>query len=136
MKKILKIIGFGISTWAAPFILSCFLYSREGEPLIDIFLIKTIMIVLFSILGVVLLVIYFKGIKKSYFKEGIIIGFVWLAINWALDLAILIPMSDMGIDIYFTRIGLRYLIIPTISMAMGYMVAYKTKTKKISSFKL
>ncbi|OYD15053.1 hypothetical protein CH333_06690 [candidate division WOR-3 bacterium JGI_Cruoil_03_44_89] len=71
MKKLLKIVGFAILLWLIPFVVSCFFYSRTGEPLFDIFLIKTIMIVLSSVLGAVLLVIYFKGITRNYPIEGI-----------------------------------------------------------------
>jgi uncharacterized membrane protein YpjA len=122
MKRILKIVGFGFLTWLIPFVVSCFLYSREGEPLINIFLIKTIMIVLFSILGALLLVIYFHRVNTGYLKEGIIVGIVWLVINWVLDLVVLVPMAKMGIGTYFAQIGLRYLMIPTMSIAIGYSI--------------
>jgi uncharacterized membrane protein YpjA len=129
MKKILKIVGFGLLTWVLPFVVSCFLYSPEGTPLIEIFLIKTIMIVLFSILGAVLLIVYFRGITKNYLKEGIVVGFVWLAINWILDFVILLPLAKMDILTYFVQIGLRYLMIPTMSIAMGYLLEIKTKSQ-------
>ncbi|MEE9176138.1 MAG: hypothetical protein V3U19_08205 [Thermodesulfobacteriota bacterium] len=127
MRRISKIVGFGFLTWLIPFVTSCFLYSGEGEPLIDIFLVKTIMIVLFSIMGALLLILYFKGIAGNYLKEGIIVGLVWLVINWVLDLVVLVPISKMGIATYFAQIGLRYLMIPTMSIAMGYLVEIKRK---------
>jgi uncharacterized membrane protein YpjA len=127
MKKYLKIGLFGFITWLIPFIVSCFFYSREGEPLIDIFLIKTIMIVLFSVVGALLLIIYFKGITGDHLKEGIIVGFVWLIINWVLDLVVLVPMAKMGIATYFAQIGLRYLMIPIMSIAMGYLIEVKNE---------
>lgn len=122
MKKLLKIVGFAILLWLIPFVVSCFFYSRTGEPLFDIFLIKTIMIVLSSVLGAVLLVIYFKGITRNYLIEGIAVGLVWLVINWVLDFVVLIPISKMGTATYFAQIGLRYLMIPTMSIAIGYSI--------------
>jgi uncharacterized membrane protein YpjA len=80
------------------------------------------MIVLFSILGALLLVIYFHRVNTGYLKEGIIVGIVWLVINWVLDLVVLVPMAKMGIGTYFGQIGLRYLMIPTMSIAIGYSI--------------
>lgn len=128
MKKLLKVGLLGFLTWLIPFVVSCFFYSRDGVPLFDIFLIKTIMIVLFSILGALLLIRYFKGITGDYLKEGIIVGVAWLMINWILDFVVLIPIARMGVVTYFTQIGLRYLMIPTMSIAMGYLIENKLKS--------
>ncbi|MFQ6083182.1 MAG: hypothetical protein ACE5WD_07480 [Candidatus Aminicenantia bacterium] len=122
MKKILKIGLFGFLMWLIPFVVSFFFYSPEGTPLIDKIFFKTIMIIVASITGAVLLIIYFKKIKKDYLKEGIIVGFAWLLINWILDVGILIPLAKMSIVTYFAEIGLRYLIIPTMSIAIGYAI--------------
>jgi len=131
MKKIFKIIGFGIITWLIPFIASFFLYSRTGTPVVNVFLVKTIMIVLGAFAGVLLLVIYFRGIEKNYLKEGIIVGLTWLVINWLLDFIILLPLAKVNIAIYFFQTGLRYLMIPIISIGIGYLL--KTKEVKLSS---
>jgi hypothetical protein len=125
MSKILRIGLFGFLTWLIPFVTSWFFYSPEGQPLIDIFLIKTIMIVLFSIIGALLLLAYFKEIEKNYLKEGVIVGVVWLLINWVLDIVVLLPLAKMDVVTYFAHIGLRYLMIPTMSCAMGYLVDVK-----------
>jgi uncharacterized membrane protein YpjA len=104
---------------------SFFFYTREGKLTIDIFLFKTIMIVVGSITGAFLLVSYFKKITVDYLKEGIIVGVVWFGINILLDLLVLIPMSGMSISNYFTQIGLRYLVIPAMSIAVGTTLANK-----------
>jgi hypothetical protein len=121
MNKSLKIALFGFLTWLIPFVVSFFFYSKEGQPLIDIFLFKSIMIVVGSLTGASLLVLYFRGLKKDYLKEGVIVGLAWFAINIIMDLAVLVPMSGMSIGSYFAQIGLRYIIIPTMSTAMGYV---------------
>lgn len=92
---------------------------------IDIFLFKTIMIIVGSITGAILLVSYFKKITVDYIKEGIIVGSIWFIINILLDWLILIPMSGMSISNYFTQIGLRYLMIPAMSIAVGAALANK-----------
>jgi hypothetical protein len=129
MKKLLKVVLLGFLTWLVPFVVSCFFYSRDGVPLFDIFFIKTIMIVVFSFLGALLLVWYFKKITDNYLTEGIVVGLVWLAINWILDFVVLIPLAKMSVAAYFTQIGLRYLMIPTMSIAMGYLIENKLKTE-------
>jgi hypothetical protein len=121
VKKYLKIALFGFLTWVIPFVISFFFYSKEGQPVIDIFLFKTIMIVVGSITGAILLVIYFKKLTDNYLKEGILVGIAWFLINIILDLLVLLPMSKMPLGMYFSAIGLRYLVIPVMSIAIGYV---------------
>jgi len=123
--KYLKCAFFGLLTWLIPFLLSFLFYSENGSLLIDIFLFKSIMIVVSGLVGVSLLVIYFKDIQKDYLTEGIFLGISWLIINLLLDILILIPMSGMTYLDYISQIGLRYLIIPTISISMGFLLKLK-----------
>ncbi|MFC1598651.1 hypothetical protein ACFL2U_01395 [Patescibacteria group bacterium] len=124
-KFIAKLIGFGILTWLIPFLGSFPFYSPEQGLLIDIFLFKTIMIVLGGLVATIFLVLIFKNITKDYLKAGLIIGLVWLLINWGLDLLILLPMADMPIGQYFTEIGLRYLVLPIYTLGIAYLLAKK-----------
>lgn len=117
--KIGKLIGFGFLTWLVPFVIGFFFYTPDGKLVIDKFLFKSIMIVVSSAFGAWLLTIYFKKIEANYRKTGVIVGLVWLAINWGLDLIILVPMAKMSLLAYFAEIGLRYLVIPAMSIAMG-----------------
>ncbi len=110
---------YGFLAWFIPFVASFFFYTREGELIIDIFLFKSIMIVIGSFSAAFLLVSYFKKINSDYFKEGIIVGLTWLGLNILSDLLVLIPMSGMSIANYFTQIGIRYLAIPAMSVAVG-----------------
>lgn len=55
---------------------------------------------------------------------------VWLVINWILDLVVLVPMAKMAIGIYFAHIGLRYLMIPTMSISMGYLLQNKERRER------
>lgn len=119
MKKYLRNILYGFLVWFIPFAASFFFYTREGGLTIDIFLFKSIMIVVGTFSAAFLLVSYFKKINADYFKEGIIVGLTWFGINILLDLLILIPMSGMSIADYFTQIGIRYLAIPAMSIAVG-----------------
>lgn len=116
----LKVILFGVLLWLIPFGIS-FLFYKDGQLMIDIHLFKSIMILIGSVTGAILLVLHFLTIETNYLNEGIIVGLVWFAINIILDLVILVPMSGMSIGTYFAQIGLRYLMIPTMSIAIGYV---------------
>ena len=119
MNKYVRNVLYGFLAWLIPFIASFFFYSREGKLTIDIFLFKSIMIVVGSFSAAILLVSYFRNINVDYFKEGIIVGMIWFGINIVLDILILIPMSGMSITDYFMQIGLMYLAIPAMSIAVG-----------------
>lgn len=127
-KKHLKNILYGFLAWLIPFVSSFFFYTKQGGLSIDIFLFKSIMIVIGSISAAFLLVSYFKKIKANYLKEAITVGIVWFIINIALDLLILIPMSGMGIADYFTQIGIRYLVIPAMAVMIGKALEDKAQT--------
>ena len=83
------------------------------------------MIVFGSVIGAILMVLYFKNIQKDYLREGIIIGMVWFAINIILDLLVLLPMSGMSVPDYFAQIGIRYLVIPVMSIMVGTVLTNK-----------
>ena len=128
MKKITKNtrnILYGFLAWLIPFVASFFFYSEEGGLAIDIFLFKSIMIVVGSISAAFLLISYFKKINTNYLKEGILVGLTWFGINILLDLLFLIPMSGMSVADYFTQIGIRYLVIPAMCITVGVSLANK-----------
>jgi len=119
MNKYVRNVLYGFFAWIIPFVASFFFYSREGKLNIDVFLFKSIMIVVGSFSAAILLIYYFKNIKVDYLNEGIIVGVIWFSINIVLDLLVLIPMSGMSFVDYFMQIGLRYLAIPAMSIAVG-----------------
>ena len=125
MHSLKSALIYGFLVWLIPFVAAVPFYSPEGEPIIDIFLFKTIMIVVGSLAGAFFLLRYFKGVTADFVREGMMIGVIWLAMNWALDFAVLLQMSDMTIGAYFTEIGLRYLTMPIFSIAIGMALAKK-----------
>lgn len=125
LNKYVRKVLYGFLAWLIPFVTSFLFYTREGGLTVDIFLFKSIMIVVGSISAAFLLISYFKIINADYFKEGVIVGLVWFGINILLDLLVLIPMSSMSIADYFTQIGLRYIVIPVMSITVG--IALKNK---------
>ena len=125
MNKNIRNILYGFLAWLIPFVTSFFFYSKEGGLTIDIFLFKSIMIVVGSISAAFLLISYFKNIKNGYLREGIIVGLTWFSINILLDLLVLIPMSGMPLADYFTQIGLRYIVMPVMGIMVGASLANK-----------
>ena len=125
MRKYFKIALYGFLAWLVPFVSAFFFYTREGKLSIDIFLFKTIMIVVGSLTGAILLVSYFKKVNENYLREGILVGVIWFCLNILLDLLVLVPMSKMPIPDYFAQIGLRYLVMPAMSIAVGASLTNK-----------
>jgi len=122
MNKYLKIFLFGAVIWVVPFVASFLIFDVETKNfIIDEMFYKSIMIVGSSLIGVILLVNYFKVIDKNYVREGIVVGLSWFIINILLDVIFLLPMAQMDFGIYFQQIGMRYLIMPIISTGMGYI---------------
>lgn len=133
MKNYFKIVLFGFLTWLVPFVVSFFFFTPDHTLAIDEGLFKSIMIIVGSLTGAVLLVRYFKNITSDYVRHGVIVGLVWLAINLALDFLVLIPMSHMAVGAYFSQIGLRYLTIPIMTILAGYILArHENDSQKIS----
>jgi hypothetical protein len=123
MNKYLKIVGLGVLIWLIPFIVSFFIYplKEEYNPLFE-----SIMPIVISICVVVFAIIYYKKIDVNYIKEGALIGFIWLGISIIIDLIMFLPDSAMQMTFtdYLMDIGVTYLIIPVITIGLGY--SYKT----------
>lgn len=125
MKKFLRILLFGIITWLIPFVSAFFFYTKDGQLNIDIYLFKTIMILVGSLSGALFIILYLIKVSNNLLKESILIGLAWLIINYLLDFIILLPMSGMALGEYFTQIGLRYLVLPIMSITVGYVADKK-----------
>lgn len=121
MNKTLKIVLFGVILWVIPFLATLLLY-KDKEPIMDIFLFRSVMLVLTALVAVILLVKYFEDITADYVKEGVIIGVSLIVISIGLDLVILAPMAGMTTTTYFYQIGIKYLGIPMISIGMGHLL--------------
>jgi len=67
-------------------------------------------------------IFYFKEIKEDLVKEGMLIGISWLVINIVFDLFMFMegPMK-MSIADYMMDIGFTYLMIPVITVGIGYI---------------
>jgi hypothetical protein len=119
MKNIFKIFIFGILTWIVPIAISIPFYSNKGALIVDIFLFKSIMILALGITCSLLLKNYLKKETSNYIFKGAVVGCTWFIINIFLDIITIVPMSEMSFVEYFSQTGLRYLLIPIMSISMG-----------------
>jgi hypothetical protein len=115
----------GLVSWFLPFAVSFLFVDRTGQFLIPQPLFKSLMVVVFGGLGTALLVVAFRKLEPSA-RSGLALGCYWLFVNLALDLVILLPLIGMPTLAYVYDIGLRYLLIPIISAAIG-MVAERER---------
>lgn len=125
-KKLIKIVLFGFATWFLPFIFSFLFVDQSGTFVIPQTFFKSIMVVTGALVGTAFALKYFQSVKKDYLKEGVKIGFIWLCINLALDVAMVYSgFFQMTLMQYFTDIGLRYLSIPIFTIGIGYALEKK-----------
>jgi len=115
-----RLIGFGVLSWLVPFLASVLFYGPGGTLLVGENLFKSLMIVIGAGVGALLLVLYFRRVKERAVCEAWVLGVSWLAINWVLDLIVLLPFSGQTPVEYFADIGLRYLMILFMALAVGY----------------
>ena len=124
MNRYLKVILFGFFVWLVPFIVSFFMYPLKtaGNPLFE-----SVMPVIITLITVFLAGSYLKNAEGDLLREGILIGVVWFLMSVIIDLFLFLPPSPMQMSItgYFTDIGITYLIIPIITIVMGYLTEKK-----------
>ncbi|MDP1803329.1 MAG: hypothetical protein Q8L81_18345 [Bacteroidota bacterium] len=120
-------IWLGFLSWLIPFAISFFCYKPDGQLIMEYSTFKSIMTISGTVSGSYLLYQYFKAVSTHFVFNGIVVGLSWVAINVLLDSIILIPMMKVSFSVYFLSIGLSYVSIPAISMAMGFLLDRKTK---------
>ena len=124
MNKNLKIVLFGFLIWLIPFAVSFFIYPIKA-PMYSLF--ESIMSVLIAAAAVIFSYLYFKNIKTNFVMEGIITGIVWFIIAIVIDLLMFMPASPMHMNFndYMMTVGVKYLIIPIVTIGSGYVTQNK-----------
>ena len=118
----------GAVIWLIPFLVSFGFFDGNGKLAVSKELFKSVMMVISAVVGCLMLYRYFKQSLHNYYIQGVALGISWLIINWFLDIVILVPIFGISIRYYFESIGLAYLQIPVICMAMGLILQLKTGT--------
>ncbi len=120
-----KKISFGLIIWAIPYLTAIpLLPLRQIDPAFF----KTIMIVEGLFVGAIMTVLYFIPVKKDFLREGVILGVVWILVNWIMDYFALLPFTHSGVRRYFIEIGLEYIGMFAMTISIGYILSKKIKS--------
>ncbi|MDD4127137.1 MAG: hypothetical protein PHV39_05555 [Methanomicrobium sp.] len=79
------------------------------------------MIVSGAVTGSLLMIWYYEKIKSDYFISGIIFGMIAILLSWILDLFVLCALFGEEPMKWVLTVGVRYLSIPAMSIAAGYI---------------
>jgi len=129
-KMIVNNLLLGFLSWLIPFAASFLFFRPGGELAVPYATFKSAIMVVGVISGCYLLFRYFKLVDGDFVRNGIIVGVSWFAINIILDTLILVPIMKTTFAEYFMSIGLSYLAIPAISIAMGFLVERKASSNR------
>lgn len=117
---------YGFLVWLIPFVVAFLIYPIKTSNRV---LFESIMPVMVTICVVLFSVFYLRKVMADFFKEGILLGVIWVTISLAIDLAMFMPQSPMKMSFadYMMDIGVTYLIIPTICIGFGYLLDKQRK---------
>ncbi|HEY0196345.1 MAG TPA: hypothetical protein VGC02_02110 [Methanobacterium sp.] len=119
MNKNVKLILFGFLIWLVPFLVSLVIFPLKTSfnPLFE-----SIMPVVITLTVVTFSYLYLKDIKENFAREGFVTGVVWFIISIVIDILLFLPPSPMQMNFtnYMMDVGLTYLIIPIITVGLGY----------------
>lgn len=122
----MKRLIYGCVLWLVPYVTAIpLLPLMQSDPVAF----KTVMIVVGGIVGAVLAAHYFLAVEVAYLREGFLLAGTWVALNWLLDFAALLPFTKQTISRYFLEIGLRYLAIAATTVAIGFVLSRKLEGK-------
>lgn len=125
MKFPKMVLLFGFLVWLIPFIAAFLIFPiKSSSPA----LFESIMPVVLTITVVLFVNLHLRRLDGDFLREGVKIGIAWFAMSWVLDLLMFMwgPMK-MSLAEYTMDMGLTYIIIPTITIGVGYLIQGKIK---------
>jgi len=128
-----KAIALGVLVWLVPFLVSFLFYKPGGEISIDQMTFKTVMLLVSQSIGAITLWYYFRSVNSDFVRMGLLVGFIWLGVNWLLDLLTLVLMFQQPLGEYFLHTGLLYLGIPITSTLLGIVLAGKIEPESLEA---
>lgn len=127
MKSMKLVLLYGFLIWLIPFIIAFLIFPiHDSErPLFE-----SIMAVVVTFSAVFFTILYFRKVDAAFFREGVFLGVSWFLISVAIDLPLFSagPMKMAFVD-YVKDIGLTYLIIPTVTAGMGFLLQNRSKSQ-------
>jgi hypothetical protein len=123
-----KAILYGFLIWLAAFVVAFLIFPlrESSRPLFE-----SIMPVVVTSATAFFAVMYLRGVKTDYLREGIVLGCLWLAINVLIDLPLMLVGGPMKMTLgqYVADIGLTYLVIPAVTIGIGLGCEQVSTTK-------
>ena len=121
MRSIRQALLYGFLVWLIPFVIGFLAFPLRAS---NRALFESIMPVAVTASVVLFSYLYSKGVTKGAVKEGMLLGLIWLAISVVIDLLMFMrgPMK-MTVGEYVADVGLTYLIIPTVTVGFGCLIA-------------
>lgn len=118
MTSIKKVILFGFLAWLVPFAAGFALFPIHESNRV---LFESVMPVVVTASVVIFGYKYLKRAKNPK-NEALKLGLIWLVISLIIDLVLFLPPlpMQMGILEYVQDIGFTYLIIPLVTLGLGY----------------
>ena len=105
-------------SWLIPFAASFAFFGPGGVLWMPFTLFKSLMVVVGGAAGLWLMLRALRGGPPSA-HAGLWIALLFLAFNLVLDVAVLLPLTGMGLLTWFYDIGLRYLLLPVMGWALA-----------------
>ncbi len=120
MKSFRRALLYALIVWAIPFVVAMFVFPLRAS---DRPFFESIMPVSVAVAAVIFGVLYFRKVEAHFVREGILLGLIFLGVSLAVDLLMFSrgPMS-MPLPDYVKDIGFTYLMIPAITLGMGYLL--------------
>lgn len=125
MKSYGNLVLYGLFIWLFVFIFAVIIFPIHESNRVFF---ETLMPVSISFFVMLFSWLYFKKVKGDYLKSGFIAGIVWLGISLLIDAFMFSwgPMK-MGFVEYMQDIGVTYLMIPIITIGIGFILEGKFK---------
>ena len=128
MKSINRAILYGVAAWLIVFVVGflAFPLRDSNRPLFE-----SIMPLALSICVVFFSALYLTHVRDGFFREGVLLGLMWLAINVVIDVPMFLFGGPMKTTIsgYLSDIAATYLMIPVITTGFGYLLERKKGEK-------
>lgn len=122
MSHVIRVVAYGVLIWMLNFSASMIFAGSDGFVHGDYTQFRAVMFMTNTLSAACLLALHFRHVKRSFLREGILVGTVWLEINLSLDFLVVVPRSGLGIIDYLTQIGIDYIGIPVLAILVGFVM--------------
>lgn len=132
MTSFRRALLYGFLVWLIPFLVAFLIFPlrESSRPLFE-----SIMPVTLAMATAVFGVLYFKNLAsnhvRNYIKEGLVVGMLWWIISVLIDAPLMLLGGPMQMTLggYFADIGLTYMMMPVITVAIGASVASRSPSE-------